>query len=132
LNHFDIVRHSGFETVASLIHFFFRKLHAQIRHLHFVAPRFEVQQRGLHIQRNLVAQIRTLLFQPPNLQVRPNNLRVNSPAGEKRQVHARFVRVRRERGVPGRPEVRKIPVKTHGRQPRILRSFFLVFGRLNL
>src|SRR5260370_5021008 len=43
LNHFDVVRHSRFETVPPLVHFFLRKLHAQIRHLHFISRRLHFQ-----------------------------------------------------------------------------------------
>src|SRR5215470_12858839 len=35
LNNLDVVGHSGLEPVARLIHFFFRQLNSQIRHLHF-------------------------------------------------------------------------------------------------
>jgi len=63
LNHFDVVRHSRLETVPRLIHFLFRKLHAQVGHLHFISRRLEIQQRGLHIQRELVAQVVFLLLQ---------------------------------------------------------------------
>src|SRR5579871_2147574 len=47
LNHFNVVRHAGFEAVARLVHFFLRQLYAQIRHLYFVARRFQIEQRCL-------------------------------------------------------------------------------------
>src|ERR1700739_2085094 len=73
-NHFNVVGHPGLETVARLIDFFSGQLHSQIRDLHFVASRFQVEQRGLYAQANLVAQILFLLFNPLHLLVRSRNL----------------------------------------------------------
>src|SRR5713226_5852371 len=91
LNHFDVVRHSRLETVSRLIHFLFRKLHAQVGHLHFISRRLEIQQRGLHIQRELVAQVVFLLLQFLDFQVRADHLRVYSSTGKQRHVHTGLI-----------------------------------------
>ena len=62
LDHFNIVRHTRLEAVPRLIHFFFRKLHAQIRHRHLVPRRIQIDQRRLHIQRDLISQVVFLLL----------------------------------------------------------------------
>src|SRR5712692_4195510 len=132
LDYFYIVRHSRFEAVSRLIHFFSRKLHAQVGHLHFISRRLQVQQRRLHIQRDLIPQVIFLLIQLLDLQVRADNLRVDSSTGKQRHIHAGLVGVGGQRGVGRRPHVREIPVEPQRRQPRILRCFLLIFRGLDL
>src|SRR5258708_35753719 len=132
LNHFDVVCHSRFEPVARLIHFLLGELHSQIRHLHFVSRRLQIQQRGLHVQCDLVSQIVFLLFQFLDFQVRPPRSRVDPSASKQRHIHARLIRVGRQRCVSRSSHVSEIPVESQRRQPRILRRFLLIFRGLDL
>src|SRR5229473_2053527 len=125
LNHFDVVCDPRFKAVSRLVHFFFRKLHTEVRHLHFIPRRLQIQQRRFYVQRDLVPQIIFLLLQLLDFQVRANNLGVNPSAGKQRHVHARLIGVGRQRRVSRSSYVGKISIESHRRQPRIRGCFLL-------
>ena len=58
------------------------EVHAQIGNLHLVARRFQIEQSGFHIQRNLISQIGFLLVQHFQLQIRLHYFRVRPAAGK--------------------------------------------------
>src|SRR5215475_4599765 len=111
LDHFNVVRHARLEAVARLINLFFRQLNPQIRYLHFVPPRLQIQQRRLHVQRNRIAQVRFLFVQYFQLKIRLHHFRVNSSAGKERHHDSRLIRVNRNSRRRANSLIRPVPVK---------------------
>src|SRR5208283_5855690 len=95
-NHFDVVGYPGLETIASLADLFLCQINAEIGHLNFATGRIEIEQRGFHVEGDLIAQISLLLLEFLHFQAGFYDFGANAAAGKEREIDACLILVSRD------------------------------------